>query len=340
MRTDNATLFAEGTVSTLRLIVYLALAVVLMVLDHRGGYLETLRRIASMAIEPAYRLAAFPADVARATRTAVATQDQLASENRELREALLLAQARLKRLDTVVAQNARLKDLLDAQKNLGLSVQFARLVDVDLDPFRHRVVLDVGSNHEIAVGQPVIDANGVMGQVVEVLPNTSVVMLVTDPAHAVPVVDERSGVRMIAYGSGAIDRLDLPTVPISADVKAGDRLLTSGLGGRFPAGFPVGEIVEVRNDRTGMFAAAVARPAAALDRSGEVLLLHDQPQPYGPPPEPQQEMGPVEEPATEDRPPPPIEGATGSAGAATRTPPSPQDRAEGNRPTPAAEPSR
>lgn len=290
-RTDNATLFAEGSVSTLQLIVYLAIAVVLMVLDHRGGYLEVLRHASSVVVEPLYRLAAFPADVARATRTAVATQDSLATENRELREALLLAQARLARLDTLVAQNARLKDLLDAQKNLGLSVQFARLVDVDLDPFRHRIVLDVGSNQGITVGQPVIDAHGVMGQVIEVLPNTAVAMLVTDPTHAIPVVVERTGVRTIAYGSGAIDRLDLPNIPISADVKAGDKLLTSGLGGRFPAGFPVGEIREVKNDRSGMFAAAVARPAAALDRSGEVLLLRDQPQPYGPPPE-LDEVGP------------------------------------------------
>lgn len=290
-RTDNATLFAGDAVSTLRLIVYLALAVALMVLDHRGSYLEVLRRTGSALVEPVYRLAAFPADVARATRTAVATQDRLATENRELREQLLLAQARLNRLDTLVAQNARLKDLLEAQKNLGLSVQFARLIDVDLDPFRHRIVLDVGANQGIAVGQPVIDARGIMGQIIEVLPNSSIAMLITDPTHAIPVVVERSGARTIAYGSGAIDRLELPNIPLSADVKAGDRLLTSGLGGRFPAGFPVGEIREVSPDKSGMFAAATARPAAALDRSGEVLLLRDQPQPYGPPAL-QEEMGP------------------------------------------------
>lgn len=291
MRTDNATLFAEGTVSTLKLIVYLAIAVVLMVLDHRGDWLAVLRSAGSAVIEPVYRLAALPADVARATRTAVVTQDQLASENRQLREALLLAQARLNRLDTLVAQNERLEALLDAQKNLGLTVQFARLVDIDLDPFRHRVVVNLGAKQGIEVGQPVIDANGVMGQVVEVLAGTAVVMLLTDPTHAIPVVDERSGVRTIAYGSGTIDRLELPNVPISADVKVGDRLLTSGLGGRFPAGFPVGEIHSISNDQSGMFAAAVARPAAALDRSGEVLLLHDQAQPYGPPAA-QEEVGP------------------------------------------------
>jgi rod shape-determining protein MreC len=291
MRTDNATLFAEGAVSTLRLIVYLALAVALMVLDHRGNHLESVRRVAGTLIEPVYRLASLPAQLARATRTAVVTQDQLASENRELREQLLLAQARLNRLDALVAQNERLKNLLDAQKNLGLSVQLARLINVDLDPSRHRIVLDVGANQGCEVGQPVIDAQGVMGQIVEVLPNTSIAMLISDATHAIPVVVERTGLRTIAYGSGEIDRLQLPNIPISADVRVGDKLLTSGLGGRFPAGFPVGEIRKVSPDRSGMFTAAEAQPAAALDRSAEVLLLRDQPQPYGPP-APREEVGP------------------------------------------------
>ena len=282
-RNDTATLFAEGTASTLRLIVYLALAAILMVLDHRAGYLEDLRRLTGAVVEPVYRIAAFPADVARATRTAVVSQDRLAKENRELRDALLLAQARLNRLDALVAQNARLKDLLDAQNSLGLSVQLAHLVDVDLDPFRPRVVLNAGASQGITVGQPVIDAHGVMGQIIEVMSNTSVAMLITDPTHAIPVMIERSGLRTIAYGTGAIDMLDLPNIPISADVQVGDRLVTSGLGGRFPAGFPVGEILSLKPDKSGMFAAAEARPAAALDRSGDVLLLRDQPQPYGAP---------------------------------------------------------
>lgn len=282
-RPDKVSLFAEGAVSTLRLIVYLTIAMIIMVIDHRGGYLESLRLFASGAVEPAYRVAALPADVARAGRLAIATQSHLADENRALREALLLAQVRLNRMSTLVAQNERLKELLDVQKNLDLGVQLARLIDIDLDPFRHRVVLDAGSAQNIVVGQPVLDAHGVMGQIVEVLPNTSVAMLVTDPTHAIPVTIERTGLRTIAYGSGAIDRLQLPNVPISADVKVGDTLVTSGLGGRFPAGFPVGEIREINNDESGMFAAAVARPAAALDRSGEVLLLRDLPQPMGPP---------------------------------------------------------
>ena len=262
-----------------------------MVVDHRAGYLEDMRRLTGVLVEPVYRIAALPADVARATRTAVVSQDTLAKENRELRDALLLAQARLNRLDALVAQNARLKDLLDAQTSLGLSVQLARLIDVDLDPFRPRVVLNVGSNQGVTVGQPVIDAHGIMGQVIEVLGNTSIVMLITDPTHAIPVMVERSGLRTIAYGTGAIDRLELPNIPISADVQVGDRLVTSGLGGRFPAGFPVGEVLSISTDSSSLFAAAQARPAAALDRSGDVLLLRDQPQPYGAP-APIEEIGP------------------------------------------------
>lgn len=282
-RDNTATLFAEGGASTLRLILYLAAAITVMVIDHRGDYLQSLRTRASMLVEPIYRLAALPASVARATRDAVVSQQQLSNENRELRQQLLLAQTRLNRLDALLAQNARLKDLLDAQQHLGLSVQFARLIDVDLDPFRHRVVLDVGTNQGAKVGQPLIDAHGIMGQLVEVLPNTSVAMLITDPTHAIPVVVERTGLRAIAYGSGASDRLELRDVPRSADLRSGDRLLTSGLGGRFPAGFPVGVVGEVSTDSKGLFIAATARPTAALDRSGEVLLLQEQPQPYGPP---------------------------------------------------------
>jgi rod shape-determining protein MreC len=280
---DKVSLFAEGAVSTAGLIAYLTLAMIVMVIDHRGNYLDRLRLFSSTVVEPIYRVAAFPSDVARAGRLAIATQDHLVEENRTLREALLLAQVRLNRMSALTAQNDRLKQLLDVRTDLGLGVQLARLVDIDLDPFRHRIVIDAGSLQSISVGQPVLDAQGIMGQIVEVLPNTSVAMLVTDPTHAIPVMIKRTGLRTIAYGTGSIDRLRLPNIPISADVAVGDALVTSGLGGRFPAGFPVGEILEISNDESGMFAAAIARPAAALDRSGEVLLLQDLPQPMGPP---------------------------------------------------------
>jgi rod shape-determining protein MreC len=297
---DKVSLFAEGAVGTARLIAYLTLAMIVMVIDHRAGYLQNARAMFGTLVEPAYRIAALPSDVARAGRLAVATQSQLVDENQSLREALLLAQVRVNRMSALAAQNDRLKKLLDVQKELGLGVKLARLIDIDLDPFRHRIVLDAGAAQSIKVGQPVLDAFGVMGQIVEVLPTTSVALLITDPTHAIPVMVRRTGLRTIAYGTGSIDRLQLPNIPISADIKVGDALVTSGLGGRFPAGFPVGEILDIRNDESGMFAAAIARPAAALDRSGEVLLLQDLPQPMGPPDPQEAEDGspnPVDVPA-------------------------------------------
>ena len=141
---DKVSLFAEGAVSTARLIAYLTLAMIVMVIDHRGNYLEHVRALAGTLIEPVYRIAALPSDVARAGRLAVATQTQLVDENRDLREALLLAQVRLNRMSALTAQNDRLKKLLDVQNELGLGVQLARLIDIDLDPFRH------GPAHRIA----------------------------------------------------------------------------------------------------------------------------------------------------------------------------------------------
>jgi len=195
----------------------------------------------------------------------------------------MLAEAALNRYAAVQEQNQRLQRLLDVQRSLGLGAQLARLIDVDPGPFHRRIVLNLGSTDGVAVNQAVIDATGVMGQIVETLPHTSTVMLITNPAHAIPVAIERTGLRTIAKGGSNADTLELPNIPISADVKIGDRLITSGLGGIYPAGFPVGEIRAIANDVSGMFAAALATPSAALDRSGEVLVLHQVPDAIGPP---------------------------------------------------------
>ena len=282
-RSDSAPLFTADAANTLRLIGYLAIAIVLMVADHRGSYLTRLRYAMSLAVEPMYHLAALPAQLAREARLALADRERLTEANVKLSQDLLLAQARLNRLSEVREQNQRLQELLAVQRSLELGVQLAHIVDVDTDLFRHRVVIDAGANQGVLVGEAVLDAHGVMGQVVETLPNTATAMLITDAAHALPVAVERTGMRAIARGSGALDTLSLPNIPISADLKVGDRLITSGLGGHFPAGFPVGLIREIRNDASGMFAAAQVTPSAALDRSGEVLILHQLVDPVGPP---------------------------------------------------------
>ena len=280
---ESAPLFATGASSTLRLIAYLAAAIVLMVADHRNDYLARVRWGLSTAIEPMYRIAAWPSQLARSAGLAFTDRDELTRRNQELNEQLLLAQARLNRLGVLRDENQRLQELLDVQHSLGLGVQLAKIIDVDTDPFKQRIVINAGTNQHVTIGEAVLDARGVMGQIVETLPNTSVVMLITDASHALPVTIERTGMRVIARGSGALDNLELPNVPISADVKVGDKLITSGLGGHFPAGFPVGEIRAISNDASGMFAAADARPSAALDRSGEVLILQPLPDQIGPP---------------------------------------------------------
>jgi len=290
-RDDKSPLFAPGVAGTLRLIVYLALACVLMVLDHRGGWLGNVRYGLSLVVEPVYRIAGLPSQGFQAATVAFADRQRLTEQNQRLREDLLLANAKLNRMASVAEQNTRLKELLDTQHSLSLNVQLARLIGVDLGSFRHRIVLNVGARDKVQPGQVVIDARGVMGQIVEVMPTTAVAMLITDPNHAIPVTIERTGLRTIAYGSRAGDMLTLPNIPVSADVQAGDKLVTSGLGGRFPPGFPVGEIRDVAQTASGTFLAAQAKPAADLDRSEDVLLLHDLAEAAGPPP-PAPNVGP------------------------------------------------
>jgi rod shape-determining protein MreC len=290
-REDSSPLFAGTVAGTLRLIFYLALAMVLMVLDHRNGWIWRLRYTTSVLVEPVYRLASMPANGMRALSVAFSDRKLLTEQNQRLREDLLLANAKLNRMAAVAEQNQRLKELLDTQHSLELNVQLARVIDVDLGTSRHRMMLNVGARDGVKAGQVVIDAHGVIGQVVEVMQRTSLVMLVTDPDHAIPVVIERTGLRTVAYGSRDGGLLSLPNISMAADVHPGDKLLTSGLGGRFPPGFPVGEIRSVEPAGSGMFLEGRASPTADLDRSEDVLLLHDLAEPVGPP-EPVAPAGP------------------------------------------------
>jgi rod shape-determining protein MreC len=269
----STSLFAEGGAGTLRLLMYLAAALVLMVADHRGGHLHSVRQVAAQAMDPLYWLAAAPARAIRAVNSNLSTRVELASRNEALSRELLLANARLHRLSAVQQENRRLRALMGGTEPHALSVQLATLLDIDLDPFRHRVVLDSGSRHGVRVGLAIVDASGVMGQVVATSGSTSTAILISDPNHAIPVQVRRSGVRTIAFGTGRTDALVLPNVPPSADVRVGDELVTSGLGGTFPAGFPVARLTSLEPDPTRLFLVGHAAPASALNRSGEVLLV-------------------------------------------------------------------
>jgi rod shape-determining protein MreC len=271
----SGSLFAEGGAGTLRLLLYLTAALILMVADHRGGYLERARNWAGLLSDPIYAVVATPSRVVRYLHESFSTRASLNEDNSVLREQLLVSNARVNRLEAVQLENQRLRMLLGGTRGLRLSVQLASLVDIDLDPFRHRIVIDAGEQRSVRIGLAVIDASGVFGQVIATTPSNATVMLISDPSHAIPVQVVRSGLRTIAYGTGRIDRLSLPSIPLSADVRVGDQLITSGLGGTFPPGFPVGKIEPLNPDETRLFVVAEAQPDAALDRSGEVLLVWD-----------------------------------------------------------------
>ncbi len=273
---DTSPLFAEADSSTLGLVGFVLLAVVLMVADHRGRFLDAIRREAAVLAGPVYWLASAPARSVRAVHEMVVDRSRLTDDNTQLRQDLLLAQARLARLTAVEDQNTRLRELLDARTRLGLKAQLGELIDVDLEPFRHRVLIGLGEGDGLAPGQAVMDSRGVLGQVVEVRRYDSLLILITDPGHATPVRVARTGLRSIAYGSGSLDSLSLPHIPFSAGVRVGDALVTSGIGGVFPAGLPVGSIVQVEPDDSATFVLAIATPAAAMARSGEVLVLRDE----------------------------------------------------------------
>lgn len=257
----------------LRLLACLVVAGALMALDYRGGWLHALRTRSEAAMQPLWWLAGLPSRAGESLRENAVTRTQLASDNARLREALLLAEARNARLRTAAAENARLRGLLDSAERGRLDVQLASVINVDLDPTRQRLLLDAGSTGGVRVGQPVIDAGGLMGQVIATTPTTATVLLLTDPDHAVPVMVARSGVRLVVYGTGRSDALRLADVPLSADVRRGDQLLTSGLGNRFPAGFAVGTVGALRADDSRAFLEADVAPAAQLDRGRDVLLL-------------------------------------------------------------------
>jgi rod shape-determining protein MreC len=258
---------------TLRLMAYLALALTLIVLDHRGGWLNQARKQTATLVAPLWAVAGWPGRLIERVSDDAGTMSQLTEENRKLRNDALVNQARMARLQSIAADNLRLRGLLEAAERGNLDVVLAPILDIDLDPTRQRLVLDAGSRDKVRVGQSVIDAGGLLGQIIAVMPSTSTVLLLTDPDHAVPVVVARTGVRLVAYGKGRSDQLQLLNVPLSSDVKVGDSVITSGLGGRFPSGFAVGTVTRLEPDDSRAFLVGDVRPAAQLDRGRDVLLL-------------------------------------------------------------------
>jgi len=253
--------------------VFVVVSLVLMTVDHRQHHLESVRAVLSLAVSPLQYLLTLPIGAGEWVSDALTSRETLEEQNAELRTRELLQSARLQKMAALEAENARLRTLLDSSFKVGERVLVAELLEVDFDPFSQDIVINKGSHQGVVTGQPIVDAEGVMGQVVHVAPFTSTAMLITDPSHAIPVVVNRNGLRAIALGTGSADRLEIPHLPLNADIQEGDLLVTSGLGGRFPPGYPVAVVAKVERNPGESFAEVTAQPTARLEQSREVLLV-------------------------------------------------------------------
>ena len=263
----------------LRCVLYSLLALALIIIDKRYDQLGRIRRVLSIVAYPVQIAVASPFEGWDWFRESVTTRDALRADKSKLEAELRLAQFRLQRYEALEAETARLRGLRDS--TVGITDRFiiGNVMDVDLDAFRERVLVDKGAQDGVFVGQAVLDGGGVVGQVARVGQLTSEVILLSDATHAIPVQINRNGLRTIAVGTGDMNRLKLPYLPTSADVVAGDLLVTSGLGGGFPAGYPVGTVAEVKRDPAQSLAEVDVKPAAALDRSRELMFVWMKPQP-------------------------------------------------------------
>jgi len=227
----------------------------------------------SVFIYPLQYLVNLPVTMGEWMSESVTSRGTLLEENERLRVQHLLFKAQLQKLAALQVENVRLRELLQSSKKVSENVLIAELLAVDLDPFSRKIVINKGSTDNVYLGQPVLDAEGIMGQIVHLGPYSGTAMLITDPNHAIPVHVNRNGLRAIAVGTGTPDVLEIPYMTNSADIAEGDLLTSSGLDGRFPRDYPVARITQITKNPTQPYATVIAEPVALLERAREVLLV-------------------------------------------------------------------
>lgn len=245
----------------------------LIVADLHYHKLQTARAMLDTLASPIFWIANLPTRLGEWSTTHIQSRSQLLEENERLRRENLVLQGRSQQMASLQGENVRLRKLLNSSALLRDDVLVAELIGVSPDPERLQLVLNKGERDGVFVGQPLIDADGLMGQIVEVSSGTSRALLITDVTHSVPVQVNRNGVRAIAEGTGELGSLEVRHVSSTTDIQEGDLLVTSGLGGRFPEGYPVAVVTEVERDLGEPFARVLAVPSAALDRTRHVLLV-------------------------------------------------------------------
>ncbi len=244
-----------------------------MTVDHKQNHLEAVRSVLSTLVYPIQYVVNLPVAGAHSLSDSLVTRKKLLEENSRLNEEHLRLHSRLQRFAILEEENKRLRELLESSMELNERVLVAELIEVDLEPFRRQIVINKGRNQGAYDGQPIVDAGGIMGQIIHVGPFSSTVLLITDPTHALPVQVNRNGLRAIAVGTGQDGVLSLEHLPTNADIHEGDLIVSSGLGHRFPRGYPVGTISEINFVPGEPFARVAVSPSANLGKSREVLLV-------------------------------------------------------------------
>lgn len=255
------------------MLILVVLSIALMILDKRVAGTAQIRAVLSMPLAPIQYAVSYPIQMIDKLSNLVSTHDSLVKENLDLKAEQLLLKSQVQRLLAIESENNQLKALLSTSATVQGKVLVAQIMAVDSDPFVNQVTVDKGSHEGVFVGQPVLDANGVMGQIIQVGPLTSRVLLVNDSHSGVPVQNMRNGIRAVAVGDRFSGGLRLANVPQTADIKPNDVLLTSGLGDHYPVGYPLGRVLSVVKDPGLQFATILVEPSAHLDRSRQVLLV-------------------------------------------------------------------
>ena len=244
-----------------------------MTLDHRQHHADNLRATLSLLIYPIQVIVGLPASTGNWVAENLSSRQTLLRNNQRLHDEQLQLNVKLQKLESLEAENQRLRELLGSSIKVGEKTLIAELVAVDMAPFSQQLLLNKGTLDKVYSGQPLLDADGIMGQILEAGPISSTAILITDPSHAIPVEVNRNGLRAIALGTGDTTQLELPHIPNNADIQVDDLLVTSGLGGRFPAGYPVARVTAITNNPGAPFASITAKPTAKLLSTREILLV-------------------------------------------------------------------
>jgi rod shape-determining protein MreC len=266
--------FKTGPTPLARLLIFTTLSLVLLVADARFKYLEFLRQIAAVVVYPVQRIAAAPGEIARRAADFFVTHSALREENARLHQERLGNTLALQQHKALQAENEQMRALLGARERIGIKATLAEVLYSARDPFSQKIVVDRGVQHDVRGGQPVVDQIGVVGQVTRAYQWLSEITLITDKDQLVPVLNVRNGLRAVLAGVGNATTLELRFVPLNADFQNGDRLVTSGIDGVYPAGLPVAEISNVERDASYPFARIACKPLAGVNRSTQVLIVN------------------------------------------------------------------